>query len=139
MVKQILAEHPGRVRLWIRHLAFHRGADFVVRAMEAARRQGRYWETLDRLFATQDEWTRRHTAVPELVLKVLDGGLDLAKLQVDMAAPEIGRMLELDKADATALQIERTPTFYVNGRMLQENGFEPLRAMVREEVRRQYR
>lgn len=138
-VKKILAEYPGRVRLWIRYLPFHRGADFVVRALEAARFQERYWGTLDVMFAKQDEWTRRHVVIPELVLKALDGtGLDLARLQRDMKSPAIGSILEADMADALALKIDKTPTFYVNGRLLEDYGFDQLRTLVRAEVRRQY-
>jgi protein-disulfide isomerase len=140
VVKQILAEHKGRVRLWVRYVAFHRGVDFTVKALEAARLQNRYWEALDTVFAKQDQWTRNHAAIPDLVLKSLDGiGLDLARLQKDMQNPDIERVLKQDMADAKALKVVQTPTFFVNGKPLREHGFEPLRTLVREEVRAQYR
>lgn len=139
VVKEILAEHPSRVRLWIRYLPFHKGADLAVKAVEAARLQGRYWEALDAMFAKQNEWTRNHAAVPQLVVKALEGvPLDLARLQRDMASPEIVKILNQDLADAKALKVVQTPTFYVNGRPLQDYGFDQLRVLVREEVRRQY-
>lgn len=139
VVKQILAEHPGRVRLWIRYVPFHKGADLAVKAVEAARLQGRYWEALDAMFAKQNEWTRNHAAVPQLVVKALDGIVpDVARLQRDMSSPEIEKILTQDLADAKALKVVQTPTFYVNGKPLQEYGFDQLRALVREEVRRQY-
>ena len=140
VVKQILAEHPGRVRLWVRYVAFHRGADFVVKALEAARLQGRYWEALDRIFAKQDEWTQGHTAVPRLVMKSLEGiGLDLGRLQREMSSPEIETILKQDLADAKALKVVQTPTFFVNGKPLKDYGFDQLRALVRAEVQAQYR
>lgn len=139
VVKQIMDEHKGKVRLWVRYVPFHRGADFVVRALEAARAQGRYWEALDAIFAKQNEWTRNHTAQPDLVYKALQGiGLDDARLRRDVSSPEITKVLDQDMADAKALKVLQTPTFYVNGRVLKDYGFDQLRALVREEVKRQY-
>jgi protein-disulfide isomerase len=138
-VKQILGEHPGRVRLWVRYVPFHRGADVAVKALEATRAQGKYWESLERLLSTQKQWTRNHSAVPERIIAVLDGtGLDMPRLQRDMASPDTVRILELDLADAKALKVVQTPTFFVNGRSLEDFGMEQLRAAVRDEVRRQY-
>ena len=139
VVKQIMDEHKGKVRLWVRYVPFHRGADFVVRALEAARAQGRYWEALDAIFAKQNEWTRNHTAQPDLVFKALQGiGLDEARLRRDVASPEIAKVLDQDMADAKALKVLQTPTFFVNGRPLKDYGFDQLRALVRDEVKRQY-
>ena len=41
-------------------------------------------------------------------------------------------------ADAKALKVLQTPTFFVNGRPLKDYGFDQLRALVRDEVKRQY-
>jgi len=140
VVKEILAEHKGRVRLWVRYVTFHRGVDFTVKALEAARLQNKYWEALDTVFAKQDQWTRQHAAVPELVIKSLGGiGLDMARLQKDMQNPDVERVLKQDLADAKALKVTQTPTFYVNAKPLREFGFEQLRTLVREEVRAQYK
>lgn len=139
VVKEILEQNKGRVRLWVRYVPFHRGADYVVRALEAARMQGRYWEGLDAIFANQREWTRGHVAVPELVLKVLEGAnLDMARLRKDMTSPDIDRIMKQDMDDAKALKVMQTPTFFVNGRSLDDYGFDQLRALVRSEVQAQY-
>ena len=139
VVKQVLADHPGKVRLWVRYAPFHKGADFAVKALEGARLQGRYWEALDALFAKQREWTRHHAAQPDQVIKALDGlGLDMARLQRDIASPELARIVDLDMADVKALKLLQTPTFFVNGKPLKEYTFDQLRAAVMEEVRLHY-
>jgi protein-disulfide isomerase len=38
MVKQWLAENPDKIRLSVRHVAFHSGSDYVVRVLEASRK-----------------------------------------------------------------------------------------------------
>lgn len=141
LVKQIMAEHPGRVRLWVRYVPIHKGADFTVKALEAARAQGKFWEALELLFARQDVWTRHHTVMPKQVLEVLSGigGLDMERLRKDMSNPEFQRIVEQDIADAKAVKVLQTPTFYINGKPLSEFGFDQLRAQVRQEVAAQYR
>lgn len=138
-VKKILEEYHGRVRLTIRYVAFHRGADEVVKLLEAARRQRKYPETLEILFATQPRWAVNHVARLDLALKAVGGiGLDMARLRADMADPQLVQLLKQDMKDAVALQVDRTPTFFVNGKPLVELGYEELRALVVQEIRQSY-
>jgi protein-disulfide isomerase len=141
VVKQLMAENPGRIRLWVRYVPIHKGADFVVKALEAARAQGKFWEALELLFAKQGDWTRHHTVMSKQVLEVLSGigGLDMERLRRDMGNPEFARIVEQDMADAKAVKVMQTPTFYVNGKPLSEYGLDQLRAQVRQEVATQYR
>ena len=141
VVKQLMAENPGRIRLWVRYVPIHKGADFVVKALEAARAQGKFWEALELLFAKQGEWTRGHAVMSKQVLDVLAGvnGLDVDKVRRDIGNPEFARIAEQDMADAKAVKIMQTPTFFINGKPLGEHGFEQLRAQVRQEVAAQYR
>ena len=89
-VKQIMAANPDKVRLSIRHVPFHNGSDYVVKVLEATRKQGKYWQALEALLANQASWARNHTAQPEFVWKALEGlGLNLEQVKVDMNAPEI--------------------------------------------------
>src|SRR5450830_400589 len=62
MVKALMAEHPGKIRLSMRYAPFHPGSEPVVRALEAARKQGQFRQTLEALFNSQPDWVRNHTA-----------------------------------------------------------------------------
>ena len=140
LVKAIMAEHKGKVRLSVRHLAFHKNSDFVVRALEASRKQGKYWETLGGLFAAQSTWAVNHVVQPPQVLAVLGKlGLDMPRLQTDMAAPAIGQLIAQDLADAKALKVTQTPEYFVNGKRLDKFGEEQLRNLVRDQVKAAYR
>jgi protein-disulfide isomerase len=139
VVKQLLAENPGRIRLSVRHVAFHEGADHVVRLLEASRAQDRYWETLERLLQTQAQWAPHHTVRPELVEPIVASlGLDMQRLAADMNSPAVAQRAARDREDAMALQVTATPEYFVNGRPLPEFGYEPLLALVREELERSY-
>lgn len=138
-VKSLMAAHPDKIRLSIRHVGFHDGADFAVRVLEAARRQGKYWETLETLLASQSTWAINHRVQPELVLARLDGlGLDLERLKADLEDPEIARRIAIDRDDAQALRVTKTPEFFVNGRQMATFGREQLAKLVADEIARMY-
>lgn len=138
-VKSLMAAHPDKIRLSIRHVGFHEGADFAVRVLEAARRQGKYWETLETLLASQSTWAINHRVQPELVLARLDGlGLDLERLKGDLEDPEIARRIAIDRDDAQALRVTKTPEFFVNGRQMATFGREQLAKLVADEIARMY-
>ncbi|HET97507.1 MAG TPA: hypothetical protein ENN98_02150 [Desulfurivibrio alkaliphilus] len=52
-VKKLMADNPGRIRLVLRYAPFHDGADYFVKILEAARKQGKYWETLEIRYQSQ--------------------------------------------------------------------------------------
>ncbi len=138
-VKKIVESHAGKVRLVLRYAPFHQGADTMVKALEAARRQGRYWETLQLLYDKQREWADHHHPRPDIMWTYFPSiGLDLAQLERDMKSAEIEAILRQDVADATVLGVRKTPTFIVNGEPLQRFGLSELEALVRTKVDEAY-
>jgi protein-disulfide isomerase len=135
MVKNWMKEVPGQIRLSVRHVAFHEGADHAVRVLEASRSQGKYWETLEALLASQRMWTQHHRVLPEQIgPAIADVGLDMEQLQADMNSMQVLQRFEQDKRDAITLRISKTPTYYVNGRPLPSFGAQQLADLVREEL-----
>lgn len=131
LVKQIMAANPGRIRLVLRYAPFHKGSDQVVAALEAARKQGKYWQALEALLARQDDWVQNHAAQVARIWPLLEAaGLDLQKLRSDMAAPEIAGVIEQDLLDAQTLKVTKTPEYFVNGRPLPRFGIEPLKDLI---------
>ena len=136
-VKKLMAAHPGRIRLVVRHAPFHQGSDKVVAVMEAARRQDKFWPVLEALLARQDGWTRHHVAHVEQAWKHLEGlGLDMERLAFDLTSPDIRQVIAQDLDDARTLKVTKTPEFFVNGRPLPSFGLEQLRKLVDEEAAR---
>ncbi len=135
-VKQIMAANPGKIRLKVRYAPFHNGSDKVVAALEATRKQDKFWPALEALLASQDAWAPNHTPQIELALQQLGGlGLDMDRLRADMMAPEVARVIAQDVADARTLNVTKTPEYFVNGRPLPSFGFEQLTALINEELR----
>jgi protein-disulfide isomerase len=138
-VKKIMADNPGKIRLSVRHVAFHKNADAAVRVLEAARAQGKYFETLEAMLANQERWVDNHRVVPESIpAAVVAAGLDWERLRADMNAAEVSQRMQADLADAKTLAVTKTPEYFVNGRQMPEFGLEQLRNLILGELRRAY-
>jgi len=135
MVKQWLAEMPGDIRLSIRHVAFHTGADYAVRILEASRRQDKYWQTLEALLASQAQWVQNHVVQPDRIGPVIAGvGLNMEQLKADMDTMQVLQRIEQDKKDSIFLKVSATPEYFVNGRPLPSFGQQQLADLVRDEL-----
>lgn len=133
LVKAMMTAHPDQIRLTLRYAPFHPGSESVVKVLEASRKQGKFEPTLEALFNTQDKWVQNHTANVQLIGPVLGTlGMDLARLQNDANAPEVGSMIARDLADAKTMNVTMTPEYFVNGKPLPSFGFEQLKALVDE-------
>ncbi len=127
IVKSILKRYEGRIRYVIRYAPFHGNSKFVVKVLEAARRQNKYWETLDLLFEKLPEWGSHHDPRPDLIWTYLPSlGLDVEKIKVDMEDKVISDMIEQEIRDGRKLGVRKTPTFFVNGKPLESFGPEYL-------------
>jgi protein-disulfide isomerase len=135
MVKQWMAEVPGDIRLSVRHVAFHSGADYAVRILEASRKQNKYWETLEALLMSQNQWVRNHVVQPDRIAPAIAGvGLNMEQLTADMNTAEVVQRIEQDKKDSIFLKVSATPEYFVNGRPLPSFGQQQLADLVREEL-----
>lgn len=135
IVKNLLKQHPNEVRLVIRYAPFHHGSDQIVKLLEASKLQGKYWPVLEMVLAAQPMWADHANPNVELAYKAAEqAGLDIGRALADARAPAIEAVLKQDVEDLTALEVTKTPTFFVNGRALPSFGAEQLTALVQEEV-----
>jgi protein-disulfide isomerase len=139
MVKKLMDAHPGRIRLYERYAPFHNGSESVVKILAAAHRQGKFWETLEAVFAAQSVWAPQHNPQPQLVWNYIGRvGLDIRKLRQDLNSPELDRIVQQDLADARKLNVKATPEFFVNGKPLPSWGWEQLKSLVEDELAAAY-
>lgn len=134
-VKELLKEFDGKVQLVVRYAPFHGNSVFVIKILEAARKQGKYWETLNLLFETQPSWGGHHHPQPELIWQYLPNiGIDNEKIRADLEDPKTMEIVTQDRLDGSQLGIRGTPTFFINGKVLESFGREELREALRREV-----
>ena len=135
IVKQIMGEFPGKVRVVLRYAAFHNGSDTVVRILEAARLQNVFEPVLEALYETQPNWAIH--GAPNLDVAwaaVAKAGLDVEQARQDMMRSEITAVLDQDAADIKQVGVKQTPTFFVNGKALPSFGVQQLYDLVVAEV-----
>ncbi len=138
-VKQIMDANPGKIKLVLRYAPFHDGADNFVKIAEAAGKQGKYWETLDLMFKTQSIWASHGNWQPEKLWDLLPrAGVDVEQIRKDMHSPEIAKIIEQDMADVRALNVQKTPGYFVNGKPLQTFGYRQLQQLIQNELNLQY-
>jgi protein-disulfide isomerase len=138
-VKALLKEFDGKVKLIVRYAAFHRNSHIAIAALEASRKQGKYWEALELLFNYQPAWGDHHNPQPNLIFEYLpEIGIDIEKLKVDMKDPKIEEMIAQEMSDLGKLNIRQTPTFFVNGKRVESFGIGYLRDAIKEEVSKHY-
>lgn len=133
IVKQIMAEYPGQVRLVLRYTLFHQGSEEVARLLEAARLQNIYQPVLEAVLEVQPAW-HDDPQVTKAWEAAEAAGLGIAKAREDMHSTRIDAILEKDMQDVETIGIRGTPTFFVNGRELTEFGPEPLLRLVQESL-----
>ncbi|WP_425046806.1 DsbA family protein [Primorskyibacter sp. S87] len=136
IVKDILAEHDGAVRVVLRYTPFHgEGSEQAIRVLEAARMQGIFEPVLEALLEYQPRWASHGAPAPGLILGIAQqAGLDADAAKTQMMAPQTVGVLNQDRADVEAVGVRQTPTFFVNGKPLNPFGADELRALVAAEV-----
>lgn len=118
-LKRIAKKH-GAV-LYIKHLPIehHEFARKAALASLAADRQGKFWEVYEALFAHQD--TLSDEVIDDLVQK---SGLDLKRFAKDVADPTLEKLLKRDEGEADRFKVDGTPTFFVDGYMVELDDIE---------------
>ena len=136
-VKSLMRANDGKLRLTLRYATFHEGSDYVVKVLEAARMQGQdiYWKSLEAILANQPTWAEHGRPNPQLVWDYLGGtGLDIQKAKQDINDPRIAELLKQDAKDLATLKVNKTPSFFINGKPLKDFGPNGLRAQVENEI-----
>ncbi len=134
-VKSLLKEFHGKLRLVVRYAPFHGNSRFAIKILEGARRQDKYWQALDVLFNYQPQWGSHHDPNPERIWGYLpDEGIDVERVRKEFTDPAIEKMIEQEIADGQELGVRQTPTFFVNGKKLEELNLEGLRAAIEKEL-----
>jgi protein-disulfide isomerase len=109
----------------------HTKAVDAAKAVEAAGRQGKFWEMYNLLYKKQNEWSEGN--FKEKLLSYAESlGVNKEQYEKDFESDETMQSIKTDEADGYSLRINETPTFYVNGKKvnLENNGYEDLKKAI---------
>lgn len=139
-VKKLLEMYKGKVKLVVRYAAFHGNSVHAIKVLEATRIQNKYWESLDLLFKKQPEWASHHDPKPFLVFTILkEIGINIEQLKKDMENPKTMEIIAGDAQGLKELKVQGTPTFFVNGKPLENFGMGYLYSAVAMAVAESYK
>ena len=122
IVSQLKQEFGDRVAFVYRHFplrSIHPNAEPAARATEAAGMQGKFWEMHDILFERQTEWANQLGAIGIINGYAEELGLDLEQYGADLVSDEVADLVAEDLASANRNGLNSTPTFVINGQVIQ--------------------
>jgi len=116
-IKELRLKYGGQVRVVFKQfpLENHPAARPAALASVAASKQGKFWEYHDMLMSKQGEWSM--AVDKESVFASYAGalGMDRERFLKDMRDESSGMLINRDIRQGAGLQVNTTPTFFING------------------------
>ena len=122
MVRQVLADNKDTLKMSYRHFPLtqiHRNALISAKASEAASLQGKFWEMHDILYDKQDEWSNSLNARDFMFTYATTLGLNATKFKTDLDSKAVEEKILAELKEGTRLGVQGTPTFFLNGKKLE--------------------
>lgn len=136
IVRKVMEDNKGAVQLVFRHFPLtqiHQNALLAAKAAEAAGLQGKFWEMHDILFDKQAEWSKALNSKEIITGYAKALKLDMKKFESDMASQDVENKIRAEYTEGTRLGVQGTPTFFVNGKQIDNPGtVEALDAIIKE-------
>lgn len=134
IIKQLKEEYKDKVRFVVRYfpLPGHKNSMTSAVAVEAAGKQGKFWEMHDKLYDTQKDWGEKQVTTPSVFEDYARQiGLDMEKYKNDINSSEVRDRINRDKSSASSLGIQGTPTFFINGEKIPNpKGYEDFKSLI---------
>jgi protein-disulfide isomerase len=120
--KQILKEYGTKINYVFRHfpLPQHEKALISAETAEAAGAQGKFFEMSDLLYENQSEWASSKNPMDEFIKYAKKLKLDTNKFQSSVENNKFSDKINADLSDGAKLNINSTPTFFINGEKMEE-------------------
>ncbi len=133
VVERLLASSTVPIRMVYRHFPLPQHANAVIsaQASEAAALQGKFWEMYSFIFANHAEWTGLNDPREVFAGYAQRIGLNVTRFKADMDGAVAKDMVQKQLAESRSVGINQTPTFFLNGKMIENpQGYEPFKAVI---------
>lgn len=117
---KLLTDYPTQIKLIFKHfpLSMHVWAPLAHQAAECARTQGKFWEMHDQLYAKQQEWSGPAHPSENFIQMAKEAGLNIDQFAACLSNPAINENIMKDRKRGEELQVNSTPTFFIDGERL---------------------
>ena len=119
-VTQLLTDEAGKINFVFRNfpLSQHANAQISAQAAEAAGLQGKFWQMHEKIYSSQNDWSSSSDPTSIFIGYAQSLGLDTKKFTSDLNSDTVKNKITSDTNDGTTININQTPTFYLNGAMI---------------------
>lgn len=119
IVKKLPHLYQGKLAVVLRCRPLHPQSDIVCLILEALGEQGLFWQGLEKLYEEQNNWASHHSPNLDKVLSLAQEiALDREKLANDLLDPKLKMRIQQDIEDGQSLQIQQTPSFFLDHKRL---------------------
>lgn len=121
-IEKAMKKYEGKVRWVFRYMAFHHNSKNAIQVLEALRKQNLFLDAQHLLFTTQHQWGEKRESTASEILNLVSGlkGVNAAQLKKDIDATATDEVIQKDANEGKQAGVRGTPTFYVNGVILEE-------------------
>lgn len=135
MVTQLKEEYKDDMRLVVRYfpLPGHKNSRTAAHSVEAAGKQGKFWEMYNLLFTKQSEWGEQQVANQDQFEKyAIEAGVtDIDQWKKDVTSDEVKKRVEDSYKEAVELNLKGTPSFFLNGQSIESpKGYESFKLLI---------
>ena len=137
IVEDMREQFAGEITYVVRYfpLPGHFNSKNAAVAAEAAAQQDRFEDMYARLFETQAEWGEAQESRADLFRGFAEEiGLDMAAYDAAVADPATAERVELDFEEGQALGVSSTPTFFLDGELLELQEWDDLENAIQAAV-----
>ena len=136
IVKQIHKEFGDKLAIVYRHFPLrqiHANAEIAALSAEAAGKQGKFWEMHDIIFENQKKWESEKNAGEIFIKYAEDLGLNTEQFKQDLDSKEVKDKVEADYQSGVKAGVNHTPTFFINGKEIQNpRSYEEFKNIINE-------
>lgn len=120
IVERITVEYADKLQFVYRHfpLPQHEQAKPAAYAAEAAGKQGKFFEMYREIFVRQRDWVDNKDADKIFSTYASSLGLDMSAYIKDFKSSDVQFEVENDYRDGISAGVDATPTFFLNGKKL---------------------
>jgi len=132
-LEKLIVEFGAQVKFVVRDfpLAQHTNALNAAIAAEAAREQNKYWEYAALLYSHQSALQS-----DDLKSYASQLGLDRQRFDASLTNPLLNDRVQRDITDGNRLAITSTPSFFINGRLVEDASYAGLKLAIQAALRR---
>jgi protein-disulfide isomerase len=124
IVKQIETKYGDSITFEFKNFpldSIHQNARAAHRAAESAGKQGKFFEMYELIYTNQTAWSSSTNSALVFEGYATQLGLNLDTFKSDYTSEAVNNTINADQAAGKKLGVSGTPTFFLNGRLVQDN------------------